>query len=83
MLYLRAGISHLHCAAHQWRSERADAESRPRIQVMADREIGLLDSLTAERYYKVCRRGGRARLGVDVTVIRTPLSMCCMDTWYM
>ena len=61
MLYLRAGISHLHCAAHQWRSERADAESRPRIQVMADREIGLLDSLTAERYYKVCRRGGRAR----------------------
>jgi hypothetical protein len=61
VLYLRAGISHLHCAAHQWRSERADAESRPRIQVMADREIGLLDSLTAERYYKVCRRGGRAR----------------------
>jgi hypothetical protein len=59
VLCLRAGICHLHCAAHQWLSERADAESRSRIQVMADREIGLLDSLTAERYYKVCCRRGR------------------------
>ena len=39
------------------------------------------EDLCGER--RGARRGGRARLGVDVTVIRTPLSMCCMDTWYM